>query len=76
MTKRIISFLTTLVMVVGLAGFMPAITAGALTYCDYEYEILNDGTVEITKYKSDAKLLKIPSVIKENKKEKDYYKGK
>ena len=50
-------------MVVSLVSVLPTVTARALTYGDYEYEILDDKTVEITKYNSDAKLLTIPSVI-------------
>ena len=63
MTKRIISLLTTLVMVISLAGVLPAVTAGALTYGDYEYEILDDGTVEITEYTGSDTVLDIPSEI-------------
>ncbi len=35
MTKRIISLLTTIVMVISLAGVLPAITVGATTSGDY-----------------------------------------
>ena len=63
MTKRIISLLTTLVMAVSLVGVMPAVTAGALTYGDYYYEILDDGTIEITGRTGSPTILEIPSKI-------------
>lgn len=63
MTKRIISILMTLAMMVGLVSVFPAITAGALTYGDYEYVILDDGTVEITDYTGSETELEIPSKI-------------
>ncbi len=63
MTKRILSIFTTLIMAVSFAGVFPAITAGALTYGDYIYEILYDGTVDITDYKGSATTLAIPSTI-------------
>ena len=63
MKKRILSLLTTLVMVVGIVGVMPAVSAGALTSGDFEYDVLEDGTVEITGYTGDATELNIPSEI-------------
>ena len=63
MTKRIISLLTTIVMAVSLAGVLPAVTAGALTYGDYYYEILDDGTIEITGRTGSLTILEIPSKI-------------
>ncbi len=63
MTKRILSIFTTLIMAVSFAGGVPAITAGALTYGDYIYEILYDGTVDITDYKGSETTLAIPSTI-------------
>ena len=63
MSKRIISILTTIVMVVSLVGVVPAVTAGALTYGEYEYTVLGDGTVEITDYHGNATTLAIPSII-------------
>ncbi len=63
MSKRIISILTTIVMVVSLVGLLPVVTAGALTYGEYEYTVLGDGTVEITDYHGNATTLAIPSTI-------------
>ncbi len=40
-----------------------AVCAGAKTYGDYEYELLDDGTVEITDYSGSDTELVIPSVI-------------
>ena len=63
MKNRILSLLTTLVMVVGIVGVMPAVSAGALTSGDFEYDVLEDGTVEITGYTGEATELNIPSEI-------------
>ena len=38
-------------------------SAGAETSGDYEYKALDDGTVEITKYKGSSSKLNIPSEI-------------
>ena len=43
-----------------------AVGAGAETYGDYEYSVLDDGTVEITGYNGSAEKVDIPSKI-ENK---------
>ena len=61
--KRILSLFTSLVMVISLSGILPAMTAGAAKSGDYEYEILDDGTVEITDYTGSATSLTIPSTI-------------
>ena len=63
MSKRIISILTTIAMVISLVGLLPAVTAGALTYGEYEYTVLGDGTVEITDYHGNATTLAISSTI-------------
>lgn len=63
MKKRILSLLTTLVMVVGFVGVMPSVSAGALTLGDFEYSSNNDGTIDITGYNGDATELNIPSKI-------------
>lgn len=63
MKKKLLSMLTTLVMVVSLCGVLPAVTASAKVSGDYNYEILDDGTVEITKYNGSATTLSIPSTI-------------
>lgn len=63
MKKKIISLFTALVMVVGLVGIMPIAGVSAETSGDYEYEILDDGTVEITDYFGDAAELEIPDTI-------------
>ncbi|MCC8192261.1 MAG: fibronectin type III domain-containing protein [Ruminococcus sp.] len=64
MKKRVLSLLTTLALVVGLTVFLPTISASAYyTSGDYDYEILEDGTVEITDYDGSATSLTIPSKI-------------
>lgn len=40
-----------------------ATTAGAETYGDYTYKVLDDGTVEITEYKGTASAVNIPDTI-------------
>ncbi len=63
MSKRIISILTTVLMVVSLVGVVPTINVSAKTYGDYKYTVLGDGTVEITDYHGSATSLVIPSII-------------
>lgn len=63
MQKRILSLVTSLFLVISLVGVLPAVTASALTYEDYEYSVLDDGTVEITGYTGSATTLSIPSII-------------
>ena len=55
--------LTAIIMIVGLVGVMPAVSAGAETSRDFDYEVLEDGTVEITGYTGNATELTIPSEI-------------
>ena len=57
--KKIILGIATFVML----AVMCVISAGAETYGDYEYEVLNDGSVEITGYNGSASKLDIPSKI-------------
>ena len=40
-----------------------AVSASAETYGDYEYKVLDDGTVEITKYSGTDEKVVIPSTI-------------
>ena len=40
-----------------------AVCAGAETYGDFEYDVLDDGTVEIIKYSGEAETVDIPSKI-------------
>ena len=40
-----------------------AVCAGAETFGDYEYSVLNDGTVEITGYSGSAEKVDIPEKI-------------
>ena len=40
-----------------------AVCAGAETYGDYDYSVLNDGTVEITDYNGSAEKIDIPKTI-------------
>lgn len=55
--------LTAIIMIVGLVGVMPTVSAGALTSGDFEYDVLEDGTIEITGYNGDETELNIPSEI-------------
>lgn len=48
MKKRLFSLFTSLMLAISLLGVMPAMTVGAKTTGDYEYKILNDGTVTVT----------------------------
>ena len=63
MKKRILSLLTTLVMIVGIVGVMPSVSAGALTSGDFEYDVFNDGIVGITHYMGDETEVTVPSEI-------------
>ena len=40
-----------------------ATTAGAESYGNYTYKVLDDGTVEITEYKGTASAVNIPNTI-------------
>ena len=40
-----------------------AVCAGAETYGDFEYDVLDDGTVEITKYIGSAEKVDVPKKI-------------
>ncbi|MBQ2799589.1 MAG: leucine-rich repeat protein [Ruminiclostridium sp.] len=55
-------------ILVGIATFITmatlcVVSAGAETYGDYEYTVLDDGTVEITDYTGSAATLEIPSEL-------------
>ena len=72
MKKKILSAVCALVLVFGSAAVLPegfakidsAITASAAkTWNDYEYEVLDDGTVEISKYTGSDEEVTIPSTI-------------
>ena len=67
MKKRLFSLFTSLIMVISLLGVMPTMSVGALESGDYEYEILDGGTVEITAYNGTATELTIPSTIDDKK---------
>lgn len=62
MKKRILSLLTTLVMVFGLTACLPTITASAYYSGDYTYSVSN-GKATITGYSGSATSLKIPSEL-------------
>ena len=47
----------------GLFNMTVTVNAETLTYGNYEYTLLNNGTVEITKYVGSAAKLTIPSNI-------------
>ena len=64
MTKRILNLLTALVMAVSLAGVLPAVTATADYWGVWQYNILNDGTVEIIGFSDDSVTsLDIPATL-------------
>ncbi|MCD8327789.1 MAG: leucine-rich repeat domain-containing protein, partial [Ruminococcus sp.] len=65
MKKKLLSLFTTLAMVLSLTICLPTISVGAttLTSGDYEYEILEDGTAEISFYDGTASTVNIPSKI-------------
>ncbi len=63
MKKRILSLFTSLIMVVSLISVLPTMVVSARISGDYEYYILDDGTVEITAYNGSATTLTIPSTI-------------
>lgn len=63
MKKKIISLLMTLVMVVGMIGVMPAVSAGAESSGYWEYRVLDDGTAEITRYTGNMTTVSVPSYI-------------
>ena len=71
MKKKVLSAVCALVLVFGSAAALPegfdrtdlAITASAETYGDYEYTVLDDGTVEISKYTGSDEEVNIPSAI-------------
>ncbi len=57
--KKFLLFIATFIFTTILC----VVTAGAETYGDYEYTLLDDGTVEITGYTGSATELEIPSKI-------------
>ena len=61
MKKRFISIILSLTMVVSL--MVSGMTVTAETNGDFEYEVLDDGTVEIVEYSGNAEDLEIPSEI-------------
>ena len=64
MTKRILNLLTALVMAVSLVSVLPASTASADYWGVWGYNILNDGTVEITDFFDDSVTsLDIPATL-------------
>ena len=65
MIKRVFSFLTTIALAAGLVGILPAVSASAESYSDFEYHISDAGTVEITAYNGSATELDIPKEIDE-----------
>ena len=69
--KKIVSFLASLALVFGTSAALPegaltfdtAISASALTYGDYEYTVLSDGTAEITNYIGNGGNVVIPKTL-------------
>ena len=64
--KKILSIVLALLMLISVFAVAP-ITASAEVSGDYEYEILDDGTIEITDYNGSDTDLEIPSKIKNKK---------
>jgi hypothetical protein len=60
--KKLTSIILAAIMLISVFSIAP-VTAGAITSGDYEYEILDDGTAEITGYSGDVTDLEIPSSI-------------
>ena len=64
MMKKVLNLLTTLIMTISLAGVLPASTASADYWGVWGYNILNDGTVEITDFFDDSVTsLDIPATL-------------
>lgn len=63
MKKRLFSLFMSLIMVISLVSVLPTMSVSAKTSGDYEYKILSNDTVEITKYNGSAKTITIPSKI-------------
>lgn len=69
--KRLLSMAMALCLVLGSAAALPknafvdstSISASAEVSGDYEYRVLDNGTVEITKYNGKAETLNIPSTL-------------
>ena len=61
-TKNIVSIVIALVMLLSVISVAP-ISVSAATSGDYEYEILDDGTAEITEYSGSATELEIPDTL-------------
>ncbi len=60
--KKITSILLAVIMAFSIFAIVP-ITASAATTGDFEYEVLDDGTAEITGYNGSYKELTIPSKL-------------
>ena len=71
MKKKVLSAVLALTLVFGSAAALPkgvvtdttGITASAATLGDYEYELLENGTVKITQYKKSTENVIIPSTL-------------
>ncbi len=61
--KKFFSLVTALIMAISLVGILPSVVASAETSGDYEYTVLEDGTVEITGYTGSEAEIEIPSEI-------------
>ncbi|MGN0601499.1 MAG: leucine-rich repeat protein, partial [Oscillospiraceae bacterium] len=66
MKKRIFSLFTSVIMIISIVGILPAMTAGAATSGDFEYEISDEGVLVITKYNGSSKSVVIPDKINGN----------
>ena len=61
--KKFFSLVTALIMAISLVGILPSVAASAETSGDYEYTVLEDGTVEITGYTGSETDIEIPDEI-------------
>lgn len=73
MKKQAISLLTSIIMAMSFVSVLPAAAADKLISGDYEYAVLDDGTVKILKYNGSDLNLTIPSTIEGKTVTKIYY---
>ena len=67
MKKRLFSLFMSLIMAISLIGALPVVTAEAAISGNYYYEILDNGTIQITRYIDSESNVKIPETIKGKK---------
>ena len=67
MKKRITSIIVAILMIVSIVNILPVITASAEDDGDYNYTVLDDETIKITKYNGNASDVDIPNIIDDKK---------